>query len=277
MQDLNKHEVLREGLFKRTRYPNFVYHITSFLAETLFKTSLLHLSTQEHMALLKRFHGNKLCELTKDYVFTFPYMDHPSNHLPSDQTRFSTKFRVNAAQLCTIFSTRTDALIHGDLHTGSLMLNQNETYIIDSEFAFMGPMGFDIGLLLANLITAWVSQRVKNTDTDYQEWLLETIKNFHIQFDKKFRDLWTYHPKKTILNPEDFKHYKNMYLQNLFGEAVGFAGLEICRRVCGIAGVKEIRNLDSEEKFAAEQLALKIGQTFVEEYPVLNSVQSRST
>ena len=46
--------------------------------------------------------------------------------------------------------TAAEALIHGDLHTGSIMVNQDETKVIDPEFAFYGPMGFDVGLLLAN-------------------------------------------------------------------------------------------------------------------------------
>jgi 5-methylthioribose kinase len=38
-----------------------------------------------------------------------------------------------------------EALIHGDLHTGSVMVTREETRVIDPEFAFYGPMDFDVG------------------------------------------------------------------------------------------------------------------------------------
>ena len=54
--------------------------------------------------------------------------------------------------------TQSQSLLHGDLHTGSIMVSKNETKIIDPEFAFYGPMGFDIGALIANLLMNYFSQ-----------------------------------------------------------------------------------------------------------------------
>lgn len=56
------------------------------------------------------------------------------------------------------FCERAQALIHGDLHTGSVMVTQDSTQVIDPEFSFYGPMGFDIGAFLGNLILAFFSQ-----------------------------------------------------------------------------------------------------------------------
>jgi len=44
--------------------------------------------------------------------------------------------------------THAEALVHGDLHTGSVMASQDETKVVDPEFGFFGPMGFDIGYCL---------------------------------------------------------------------------------------------------------------------------------
>ena len=38
------------------------------------------------------------------------------------------------------------------------MLTQESTQVIDSEFAFYGPMGFDVGAFLGNLILAYFAQ-----------------------------------------------------------------------------------------------------------------------
>lgn len=56
------------------------------------------------------------------------------------------------------FCERAQALIHGDLHTGSVMVTTDSTQVIDPEFAFYGPMGFDIGAYLGNLILAFFAQ-----------------------------------------------------------------------------------------------------------------------
>lgn len=43
------------------------------------------------------------------------------------------------------FMTEAQALLHGDLHSGSIMVTDTDTKVIDPEFGFMGPMAFDIG------------------------------------------------------------------------------------------------------------------------------------
>lgn len=61
--------------------------------------------------------------------------------------------------LCSFrFCERSQALLHADLHTSSVMVTRESTQVIDPEFAFYGPMGFDIGAFLGNLILAFFSQ-----------------------------------------------------------------------------------------------------------------------
>ena len=60
-----------------------------------------------------------------------------------------------AVTLQAKFVERAQALLHGDLHTGSLMCTQETTYMIDAEFAFYGPMAFDVQKMLANLLIAY--------------------------------------------------------------------------------------------------------------------------
>jgi 5-methylthioribose kinase len=40
------------------------------------------------------------------------------------------------------------------LHTGSIMVTDDDTRVIDPEFAWYGPMAFDVGMMLANF---WMS------------------------------------------------------------------------------------------------------------------------
>ena len=45
--------------------------------------------------------------------------------------------------------------MHGDLHTGSIMTNGSDAKVIDHEFVFYGPAGFDLGLLMAGYLFSY--------------------------------------------------------------------------------------------------------------------------
>ena len=67
-----------------------------------------------------------------------------------------------AAQSSFAFKTRDEALIHGDLHTGSVMVAADgDARVIDLKFAFFGPFGFDPARLLANLAFARLSHEAR--------------------------------------------------------------------------------------------------------------------
>ena len=80
------------------------------------------------------------------------------------------------------FMGSAEALIHGDLHTGSIMVTQDDTRVIDPEFAFYGPMGFDTGAFVGNLLLNYFSQDGHATEADdratYKVWVLETAETF---------------------------------------------------------------------------------------------------
>ncbi|CAN0553538.1 unnamed protein product, partial [Ectocarpus sp. 12 AP-2014] len=82
------------------------------------------------------------------------------------------------------------ALIHADLHTGSVMATEGSTQVIDPEFAFYGPMGFDLGALIANLLLAYCAVPGNGQGEDYAEWLLEQVSTVWTSFKGAFLELW---------------------------------------------------------------------------------------
>ena len=102
--------------------------------------------------------------------------------------------KIAVSRLKIKFMSETQSLLHGDLHTGSIMVTENDTKVIDPEFAFYGPMGFDTGALIANLLMSYFSQagheKKIGDRKHYKKWLLETIKTIWIEFEKKFLKLW---------------------------------------------------------------------------------------
>jgi 5-methylthioribose kinase len=256
MEYLSSHIIMRKGMIEGIEYPKFAEHISSFLANTLFKTSSLYLSSSDKRMLTSQFIGNsELCKLTEDFVFTAPFMEDDTNaELPelSDAAECianDTELKTKILHLKYKFMNQSDALLHGDLHTGSIMVNQDETYVIDSEFAFVGPMGFDVGALIANLVMSWVSHTLQDDNKKYSDLILDTINSVWPLFNKKFLTLWSETEESALLtkgfaNSKILAAYQAQFMKTLLQESIGFAGCKIIRRQFGIAGVEDIREIE---------------------------------
>ncbi len=284
MEYLSSHVIMRKGMIEGVEYPKFAEHISSFLANTLFKTSSLYLSSSDKRKLISQFNDNsELCKLTEDFVFTAPFMEDETNaYLPeltdvADRISNDVELKTKILQLKYKFMNQSDALLHGDLHTGSIMVNQDDTYVIDSEFAFVGPMGFDVGALIANLVMSWVSHTLQDENKKYSDLILDTINSVWRLFNEKFLTLWNETEESALLtkgfaNDEILQTYQEQYMQTLLQESIGFAGCKIIRRQFGIAGVEDIRGIEDDAlREKANRLAIEVGERFIKQYHTVNS------
>ena len=57
------------------------------------------------------------------------------------------------------------------------MCDENSMYVIDPEFAFYGPIGFDLGAIFANLFLAYFAsdglETTKDERSEQRRWLVE--------------------------------------------------------------------------------------------------------
>ena len=257
MQDLGAVKVLRYPMIEGVEFPGLGTDIGKFLGETLFKTSTLGMESIARRRLMQDFNLNdELCKLTEEFIFTFPYVDHPSNYKnPPTNAHALNVFRNDPEYLKRIlrfkelFLTKSDALLHGDLHTGSLMVEQNETYVIDVEFAFFGPFGFDVGKIIANFLMAYTSHFHRPGGPDYQAWLLNEAVSIWKAFEAEFLRLWDETPGAALyfegmLEPADLADYKKRFMQTIFDDAMGFCACSVARRTVGLAGVADVRAIE---------------------------------
>ncbi|QOY52273.1 S-methyl-5-thioribose kinase [Candidatus Sulfurimonas baltica] len=285
MEYLDSHIIMREGLINRVKYTKFSEHISTYMSATLFYTSSIAMSSLNKRELIGKFNGNtELCKLTEDLVFSFPFMEHETNDNENVENNVNAKklfedyeFKERVLELKYKFMTQSDALLHGDLHTGSIMINENETYVIDPEFAFVGPFGFDVGALLANLVNNYIHHSVVTKDTEFMEWLLQTIKEILDKFCEKFLNYWSESKNSALcvagfLNEKTLHDYKKRFVKKILKDSVGFAGCKMARRVYGVAGVAEIRGVkDVTLRGEAEALALLIAREFVMNYDKIDT------
>ncbi|HYE49758.1 MAG TPA: S-methyl-5-thioribose kinase [Azospirillaceae bacterium] len=272
MEKLSPHIIMRRGMVAGTVYPHFADHIADHLARSLFGTSDLALPAAEKKRLTAEFCGNsELCKLTEDVIFTDPYMVHPRNRWTSPQldataarVRGDTEWKLAASRLKLKFLASPEALLHGDLHTGSVMVTEEDTRVIDPEFAFFGPMGFDVGAVLGNLLLNYFAQDGHAAEPDgraaYQDWVLETVERVWTLFEARFLALWRggatgdAYPASLFADGDGVRALeaeRRAYMARLLADSLGFAGAKMTRRILGIA-----HNIDLEWIADADRRAL---------------------
>jgi len=263
--------IMRKGLIEGNRYPLFAKQIGRFLAHTLFYTSDLGAHPYEKKALVGKFINPELCKITEDLVFTDPYEDASTNNFNPLIRREveaiwkNKPLKLEIAKLKFEFLTRAEALLHGDLHTGSIFISPTDLKVIDPEFAYYGPIGFDVGAVIANLLLNFAGQHGLQPDPEkresYRAFLLETVENVWNEFVSQFVSLWHKHAKERSAFTEG---YWESYVHRLIQDTAGFAGCKILRRVIGLAGVADLNQIEDQRTRAeAERLALAIGEALI--------------
>ena len=94
------------------------------------------------------------------------------------------------ASLKHVFMTHGEALIHGDLHTGSVMVGGGRAAAIDPEFAFYGPVGFDLGALWANAAIAAARADRLAAPTAFRAHVAAIVTDSWEAFTDELRRLW---------------------------------------------------------------------------------------
>ena len=272
MDDLSDHVIMRKALMEQEKFPQFSDDITTFMVNTLLLTTDVVMEHKAKKEQVKSFINPELCEITEDLVYTEPFMDHPRNDIfpltkPFAESELWSDKRLllETAKLKFEFMQNAQSLLHGDLHTGSIFVKKNSTKVIDPEFAFYGPAGYDIGNIIANLIFAYVHADATILDLskkeDYKNWLTETIIEIIDLFKIKFMKVWQDCATEKVSRHEGFDQF---YLEGILKDTSGVTGLELCRRILGIAHVKDITSIsDINKRARAEKICLAAGKRFI--------------
>lgn len=285
MELLEPHIIMRHGMIDGVVYPLFAEALSTFAASTLFHTSDLAMAAADKKALVANFAGNTaLCGITEDLIFTEPYMIAENNRWTSPQLdglaasiRADSDLKIAVSRLKVKFMSSTEAMIHGDLHTGSIMVTQTDTRIIDPEFAFVGPMGFDTGAVIANLLLNYFSQigheRPPGARDSYRNWVLGSVEEFWNGFCSRFLALWRSEGKgdaypaalfDDAISGIHLAREQERYMAGLFRDTLGFAAAKMIRRILGLAHNIDLENIaDADVRAVAEARSLMMARSLM--------------
>jgi 5-methylthioribose kinase len=285
MELLGEHIILRRGLIAGNRYPTAARRVAEYVARRAFATSVLAEPFEQVNDRLAAFSRNQaLTRITVDLIFTHPYVENERNRWTSPQLddvviglRADSQLKAAAAQLGYRFLTLHETLLHGDLHTGSVMVNATDTRVIDAEFAIYGPLGFDLGLFAGNLLMAYFSQPGHESRaaerSGHGEWILAQIVDFWSEFVTRFSALWSArrngdgYPSCFFTTPADTESFavqRQQWLERLLVDTLGYAGAEIIRRIVGFAHNADFESIgDPDMRGSCEKRSLAFARELI--------------
>jgi 5-methylthioribose kinase len=282
MDFLTPHVILRKSLAAGVVHPHLAEQLGLFLARALFRGSDLSMKTVERKADLALFADNvELSDITENLVFTDPYFAAAMNRHTSPQLdarvatlRADRDLKVAAQHLKLAFCANAQTLLHGDLHTGSVMVTDTDTRVIDPEFAVYGPFGFDVGMLLANFLMAYHAQRGHEESPGardaYRVFILDTVDAIWGVFRDEFARLWRTERTGILYPPSLYEDQGDTLgaeqaladlIHGIWVDCWGFAGVEMHRRILGLAHILEFESIeDPDRRAACERRALATGR-----------------
>jgi 5-methylthioribose kinase len=275
LEDLSDHEVFRTRLNNAGPFHGVTERVGRYVAEVAFGTSFLTLGEEEFRRRAAATVNPDMCAITEDLIVTEPYLGADRNSVrrsiePLVRRMQADEGWVTAAMIMKRrFLTCQEALVHGDLHTGSIFVRGDGDRLsvktFDSEFAFYGPVGFDLGLLWANMLAA-SARAAALGDRPRAADLRDTVASSWHAFVGRFDELWpTRHSASKY--PDTFR---SSWLAQIRADALGFAGCEAARRVIGLAKVSDLETLNDDEYATAAAHALEYSRRLLVERETLS-------
>ena len=267
MEDCSDYEVMRDAMLKHEIFPNFADEISTFLVNTLLLTSDVVMDHKKKKELTRRFITPDLDDITEKLVLMEPYLGADRNNVFALNRDFienelyrDAQLHLEVAKLKFKFMNEAQALIHGDLHTGSIFIKDDGVKVFDCEFGTFGPMGYDIGNLVANMIFAYVNGRAYDEE-EFCNWCLSVIEDSIDFFISKFNKEYDSKVTEPMAKIEGFKE---QYLEGILSDTAGYAGTELHRRVVGLANVADLTSIDDDyARIFAERTCVLAGKAFI--------------
>ena len=202
-----------------------------FMASVHAATHTSTVGRGEAAELFVKFRNQDLRGLQLEYVFTKAFSEggEEAKTLAEDQT-----FMRGVEDVKRRYVGEGEgglALCHGDLHPGSVMVNNaaRKVKIIDPEFAVYGPPGLDLGSLLSGVVLAAQHHKYGGGE----EGAVERIKAFASDVVDSYASAASGLGREAI--------------NEAISDALGFCACEVARTALGFAGGRLWLQFEDEE------------------------------
>ena len=284
-EDCGRLRIMRFELIKGKHFPKFAKQMGEFLAKSNFYTSEIYLDQIAHKALTCKFMNPEMRIIMETILFLresfiegevdLPPGD-PSHLAMSDLLWEKRELRVELLKLRGIFMKKSECLVHGDLHTSNIMIDQSEMKIIDMEYPFMGPSSSDTGYLLGNLLYQYIAwfhheEGSKASRKAYRKEILDTIRDLVNEYQRVYCACWDQDAKPMY---REYTEYRDDLLKTYLKEVCGFTGCQIVSRVGGIVPLPDFDAIKNPlSRNCARRLSLLIADALIMKREEIESVE----
>lgn len=188
----------------------------------------------------ERIYNRAMRKLNHEHLFVFPLMEENGFHLDTIQSglqdvamsyKTDEPYKKLVAKLGEVYLSDGETLLHGDYYPGSWLNTKDGVRLIDPEFCFFGPAEFDLAVFLAHM---------KMSQQD----------------DRLMAQILNAYPGAQKLDAELL---------------AGFAGVEIMRRIIGIAQLPLELSLDERTDLLEEARTLVMHPENTDIYHTISS------
>ena len=278
MENLMGWEIWRGKLNDGFIHRGVAAMLGEYVANLAYSTSVFALDQMEVKERVVEAVNPELCRITEQLVFTEPYIEHDNNSFLDELApevealRSDERLRAEVGMMKFKFMTAAEALIHADLHTGSVMVSFKEDgsgdgRVIDPEFAYYGPVGFDLGAVFGNYLAARARAVVLDRPAEFRDWLAGLAQETWDAFEAEMRRLWSGRPDATWT-----EGFLDSWLVQVQKDSIGFGGCKANRRIIGLAKVSDIETLEPEDRLKAAAIVLRTASTWIKDRDRLATV-----
>jgi len=285
-EDCGRLKIMRFELTKGKSFPKFPGQIGEFLAKSNFYTSEIYLDQVAHKALEAKFMNPEMrvimetiLFLRKSFIEDLPHepvVGDPNHIAMSDLLWDKRELRVELLKLRGIFMKKSECIVHGDLHTSNIMIDENEMKIIDMEYPFMGPSSSDTGYLAGNLIYEYIAwyhhpEGTKASRKAYRKEILGYLRDMINEYQRIYCECWDKDAKPMY---REYTEYRDYLLKNYIKEVCGFTGCQIVSRVGSIVPLPDFDVLQNPaSRNCARRLSLLIADALIMKRDEMESVE----
>lgn len=271
-------KILRYETMKGNTYENVGARIGEFVAKCNFYTSEIYLEPDQHQELEAAFINPQQRKIFQSVLFLHDEsaitVKEGAEETPKDPVRVamgeipwtSREFRTEMLKLRHIHMKKPECLVHGDLHTSNVLLNDHRMKIIDAEYSYMGPLSGDSGYLLGSMLYEYLRWFYlpaygEEKSASMRCYALKMMFDYLTSYLTNYKACWDQDARFTY---KGYHEYRDYVCDTWFHEVMGFTGCQIIGRVGAMVPLDDLETIpDQENQYEACRIAILIGQYLI--------------
>ena len=233
MEDVSELKISRFQFNKNVRFENFGRMCGECAAKSEFYTSEFYLSRERFRKLVCCFDNSPMRRIMEDGMFLDMFEEPIEDKFGPEFEEFARLFSRDSRYITELYKLRrsymshTDALIHADYHTSNIFASDDRMKVVDMEFSFVGPFGYDLGYLTGNLISQYCSACFRPFDSEeerksFKAYILATIKRMYYSYFLTFASCWNEDCKPRY---KDQTGLRRSVFDEIMRDSVGYASM----------------------------------------------------